>query len=105
VRCARSHRRARLTSCLAEITGSAPDPVDGSTAGLSHVWQNKNKYYNVEVPIWIDEVSDPKAWSAEFQKPEAQEVVVTIGAFIYCFRKPKTEEDLVCVLLLDIDDE
>lgn len=52
------------------------------------------KYYTAEVPIWIDEVSDIKAWASEFKNEEAKEVVLSIGAFIYCFRRPKNEEDL-----------
>jgi hypothetical protein len=77
------------------LTGSAPDPVDGTIAGISHVWNNETKYYEVEVPIWVDEISNPKAWAKDFKDPEAKDVVESIGAYVYCFRKPKTEDNLV----------
>jgi len=78
-----------------DLTGSAPKPIDSTTAGLSHLWQLKTAYYHVEIPIWIDEISDTKAWQTEFTKPEAKEVVTVLGAWIYCFRKPIEKQDLV----------
>ena len=72
-----------------ELTGTAPQPHDGgSTAGLTHEWDVRTKYYNAKVPIWIDEIPDVEAWKTEFVKPEAKEVVEAVGAWMYCFRTP-----------------
>ena len=46
-------------------------------------------YYRAKVPIWIDEIPDVEAWKSEFLKPEAKEVVEAVGAWVYCFRRPK----------------
>jgi len=78
----------------AELTGSAPDPLDGSTAGLSHTWTLETAYYTADLPIWIDEIPDPAQWKEEFLKPEAKEVVTALGAWIYCFRRPVTSSHL-----------
>jgi hypothetical protein len=80
---------------MLELTGSAPSPVDASLAGLSHVWNLKTDYYEVELPIWIDEVSDVSAWKSDFLRPEAKDVMAAVGAWVYCFRRPVTDEDLV----------
>ena len=63
------------------MTGTAPEPdVDGSTAGLTHVWNAETAYYKAKVPIWIDEVPDFAAWKQDFLKPEAKEVVDAVGS-------------------------
>jgi len=86
-----------VLALLHSLTGSAPTPVDNSTAGLSHTWSRSTQYYNVSLPIWIDEIPDISAWKADFLKPEAKEVVQAVGAWIYCFRKPVTESDMQVV--------
>jgi hypothetical protein len=48
----------------------------------------------VTLPIWIDEIISPAAWSAEFSKPEAREVISVLGSWIYAFRLPVANEDL-----------
>jgi hypothetical protein len=78
-----------------DLTGSAPTPVDTTTAGLSHTWKLETQYYCAELSIWIDEIVDKEAWQTEFLKPEAKEVVSALGAWIYCFRKPVGEKELV----------
>lgn len=35
----------------------------------------------------MDEIADLEAWTSEFLKPEAKEVVRAVGAWVYCFRK------------------
>jgi hypothetical protein len=77
-----------------ELTGSAPAPTADSTAGLSHEWLLKTKYYTVTLPIWVDEITDVPEWRTEFTKSEAREVVTALGAWLYCFRKPITQTDL-----------
>ena len=78
---------------FADLTGSAPSPIDGSTtAGLTHIWPLKTDYYTASLPIWMDEVADADAWRTEFASPEAKEVVGALGAWIYCFRKPIDEQ-------------
>jgi hypothetical protein len=86
-----------VLALLHSLTGSAPSPIDNSTAGLSHTWSLSTQYYNVSLPIWIDEIPDISAWKADFLKPEAKEVVQAVGAWIYCFRKPVTEADVQVV--------
>lgn len=78
-----------------DLTGSAPTPIDSTTAGLSHTWKLETPYYTADLPIWIDEIVDTGAWQTEFTKPEAKEVVGALGAWVYCFRKPLKQEDLV----------
>ena len=86
-----------VLNLLRSLTGSAPSPVDDSTAGLSHTWSLSTQYYKVSLPIWIDEIPDINAWKEDFLKPEAKEVVQAVGAWIYCFRKPVTETDVQVV--------
>jgi hypothetical protein len=77
-----------------ELTGSAPEPTSGSTAGLTHEWLLKTKYYTTTLPIWVDEISDVAEWRTAFTASEAREVITVLGAWIYCFRKPVTQADL-----------
>ena len=86
------------------MTGSAPEQRDGSTAGLSHTWKLETSYYSVDLPIWIDEVVNVDKWKAEFVTPDAREVVQVVGAWIYCFRKPVTEKDLVSIFFCFSDE-
>ena len=79
---------------LENLTGSAPEAIDNSTAGLSHAWSVKTSYYKAEIPIWLDEVADTEAWKTEFLKPEAREVIIALGAWVYCFRRPLSEDDV-----------
>jgi hypothetical protein len=80
-----------LTSVL-DLTGSAPELVSDTTAGLSHTWSLATRYYTADLPIWLDEISNVPEWRAEFIKPEAKEVIGVLGAWIFCFRKPVKEE-------------
>lgn len=80
-----------------DLTGSAPDLVSDSTAGLSHTWSLTNRYYNANIPIWVDEISDVSEWQTAFSEPEAKEVVTVLGAWIFCFRKPLSENDIDAV--------
>ncbi|OCK93188.1 uncharacterized protein K441DRAFT_566639 [Cenococcum geophilum 1.58] len=77
---------------LKDLTGSAPDLVSDSTAGLTHTWRLETRYYTASLPIWIDEIPHVSEWREEFVKPEAREVVSVLGAWVYCFRKPVKEE-------------
>ncbi|KAF2429728.1 hypothetical protein EJ08DRAFT_266147 [Tothia fuscella] len=83
-----------ILTLLKDLTGSAPTPIDDTTAGLSHTWNLKTAYYTVELPVWIDEIKEVKAWEVEFSRTEAREVVGALGAWVYCFRKPLTDKDL-----------
>lgn len=75
------------------LTGTAPTPHEtGSTAGISHEWHIKTRYYETTVPIWVDQIEDVEEWKAEFLKPEAREVIDAVGAWIYCFRAPSSTE-------------
>ncbi|KAF2188965.1 hypothetical protein K469DRAFT_564934 [Zopfia rhizophila CBS 207.26] len=83
-----------VLSLLKDLTGSAPELVSDSTAGLSHVWKLETRYYSASLPIWIDEIPDVGYWREEFIKPEAKEVVGVLGAWVFCFRKPVKEEQV-----------
>jgi hypothetical protein len=61
---------------------------------LSHEWSLQTDYYAAELSIWIDDISDISTWRTEFSKDEAKEVVEAVGAWIYVFRKPVTDDDL-----------
>lgn len=76
------------------MTGSAPTLTADSVAGTTHNWPVKTGYYTATIPIWLDEISDASVWSADFLAPEAREVLIVLGAFIVCFRKPINEEGL-----------
>ncbi|PVH95293.1 hypothetical protein DM02DRAFT_617992 [Periconia macrospinosa] len=79
-----------VLSLLKELTGSAPELVSNTTAGLSHEWHLETKYYTAKLPIWLDEIPNVSEWRAEFIKPEAREVITVLGAWVFCFRKPVT---------------
>jgi hypothetical protein len=82
-----------LLNLSLELTGSAPEPVSGSAAGLTHEWLLETKYYTTTVPIWVDEITDVVEWRTAFTAPEAREVITALGAWIYCFRKPVSQAD------------
>ena len=85
---------AVLTSAFPDLTGSAPELITDTTAGLAHAWALETRYYTATLPIWIDELPDVSEWRTEFTKPEAKEVVSVVGAWIFCFRKPVKVEDV-----------
>ncbi|KAF2838025.1 hypothetical protein M501DRAFT_906479, partial [Patellaria atrata CBS 101060] len=75
------------------LTGSVPTLTTSSLAGSSHSLELCTRYYTTTVPIWIDELTTPALWTAEFLKPEAIEVIRAVGAWIYVFRAPSSEEE------------
>ncbi|KAG0648660.1 Small nuclear ribonucleoprotein Sm D3 [Hyphodiscus hymeniophilus] len=77
-----------LASLIKGLTNAIPSKTEGSIAGTTHNLNIVTPYYKAEVPIWLDEVTDPKVWASEFLKPEAREVITVLGAFIVCFSKP-----------------
>src|SRR5690606_18857842 len=90
---------------LKELTGSLPSlpplPPPGSTetishAGLSHTWHLKNAYYNLNIPIWIDEfgAADLDTWKHDFLSEEAKEVREVLGGVIFVFREDRNVEDV-----------
>ena len=83
-----------ILELLRSLTGSAPTPVDESTAGLSHTWDLTTQYYKVELSIWIDEVASISAWKTDFLNADAKEVVCALGAIVLCFKKPATKDEL-----------
>lgn len=54
----------------------------------------KTQYYTADLSIWIDDISDTSSWLTEFSKDEAKEVLEAVGASVYVFRKPVTDNDL-----------
>lgn len=87
----------RVADYNVDLTGTAPELVSNTTAGLSHEWHMETKYYTAKLPIWVDEISDVTEWRTEFTKPEAKEVVSVVGAWIYCFKKPVTEAEVTTI--------
>ncbi|KAI9749413.1 MAG: hypothetical protein M4579_006879 [Chaenotheca gracillima] len=83
-------------------TSPAPTPSPTTTtqdstpsiAGLSHSWPLKTRYYTATIPIWIDEISAPAEWAADFTSPAAEEVLGVVGAWVVCFRKPIDREGM-----------
>jgi len=84
---------AGVLKLLQALTDSAPEPLSGTTAGLTHDWRLETKYYTTTIPIWIDEIANVHEWRTEFVKPEAREVITALGGWIYCFKKPVEEQD------------
>lgn len=87
------------SSPVPELTGSAPEPVNGSTAGLIHSWKLSTAYYQATIPIWIDEIQELHGWLSEFSSPDAGEAVTAVGAWVYCFRKPVGQEERVGAII------
>ena len=83
-----------ILDLLRSLTGAAPTPVDDSTAGLSHTWDLTTQYYKAELSIWIDEITSISAWKSDFLGAEAKEVVRALGAVVFCFKKPVTQDEL-----------
>ncbi|KAF2011229.1 hypothetical protein BU24DRAFT_435773 [Aaosphaeria arxii CBS 175.79] len=88
---------AGVLTLLKELTGSTPSAVSNTIAGLTHDFPLTTKYYTATLPIWIDEIPSTTLWRDEFSKPEAREVVSALGAWIFCFRKPVSEEDVTAI--------
>ncbi|KAL1304220.1 hypothetical protein AAFC00_000640 [Neodothiora populina] len=83
-----------ISRILKDLTGSLPpSDTSGSLAGVTHEWSVETNYYNANLPIWIDEVSDLEQWKNEFMKPEAKEVIEAVGAWIFCFSRPSGHDD------------
>ncbi|RFU28840.1 hypothetical protein B7463_g7487, partial [Scytalidium lignicola] len=89
--------RGRAT---AGLTGGTPTLASENIAGTTHDWPIETTYYKATIPIWLDEISDPKAWAADFLAPEAQDVLKALGAFVVCFRRPVNEKGLDDVKIL-----
>ncbi|RKF74281.1 Uncharacterized protein C19A8.11c [Golovinomyces cichoracearum] len=84
-----------LLDLIKDLTGSIPSSLsDGEIAGTTHYWAIETNYYSATIPIWLDEMASPLAWSKEFLAPEAREVLQSIGAIIFCFKKPMVQTDL-----------
>ncbi|KAH8801640.1 alpha and gamma adaptin binding protein p34-domain-containing protein [Xylogone sp. PMI_703] len=89
-----------LLDLVKGLTGSSPTLASENIAGSTHNWSLETTYYKTTIPIWLDEVADPKAWAADFLGPEAREVVKALGAFVVCFRRPIDEAGLESVRTL-----
>ncbi|KAK9448193.1 uncharacterized protein V1518DRAFT_340373 [Limtongia smithiae] len=78
-----------------------------SHAGLSHSINLSTKYFEKEVPIWVDEYEAQTTntgasaeshtgiedWSSSFSSDEASEVIDALGAIVLTFRTPSTEKE------------
>jgi len=67
--------------------------VRTTTAGLGHELRIRTRYYDADVPMWLDEVASPGAWKADFLGDEAREVVRALGAWVVVFRREGASEE------------
>ncbi|KAK8242008.1 alpha and gamma adaptin binding protein p34-domain-containing protein [Phyllosticta capitalensis] len=83
-----------MLSFLKDLTGTTPPAPhsDSSVAGLSHALSISTPYYSATVPIWIDEISSLSAWRTDYLSPAAGEVLSALGAWVYVFRAPLSQE-------------
>ncbi|KAK7519376.1 uncharacterized protein IWZ02DRAFT_470128 [Phyllosticta citriasiana] len=88
-----------VLSFLKDLTGTTPPAAhsDSSVAGLSHALSISTSYYKATVPIWIDEISSLPDWRTDYLSPAAGEVLSALGAWIYVFRAPLTQDDMQTV--------
>jgi hypothetical protein len=84
----------------ADLTGIEATLTADTVAGTTHTWPIKTAYYTANIPIWLDEITEPQTWSAEFLALEAREVLTVLGAFVVCFRRPIDENALKDVRIL-----
>lgn len=77
-------KRQGLT--VADLTGSVPSPLAGSTQDFNL----KTAYYEATVPLWIDLIVTPSEWSAAFLSEEAKEVLGVLGGLVVVFPVPTT---------------
>lgn len=73
---------------MTDITGCKPIAAKDSLAGITHNLPLKTKYYATTVPIWLDLIESPSAWTSSFLSPEASEVLGVLGALILVFSIP-----------------
>lgn len=52
---------------------------------MTHPLRLKTPYYSTTVPIWLDLVASPSAWSESFLSPEAAEVLAVLGGIAIVF--------------------
>jgi alpha- and gamma-adaptin-binding protein p34 len=77
-----------VTNTAIDLTGTHPEPVDSSLAGVSHDLSLKTAYYTAQVPIWLDLISTPSEWATSFLAPEAKEVLTALGGVAVVFPIP-----------------
>ncbi|KAI5841871.1 hypothetical protein DFP73DRAFT_528298 [Morchella snyderi] len=84
---------------LKTLTGTLPPLTTDSPAGASHTLHIQTAYYDVSVPIWIDETTPAAAaeWASGYQAPEAKDVLKALGGFIITFRRPQDEAGLEAI--------
>ena len=73
-------------------------PADTARRPDTETHEISTPYYNASIPIWRDSLpttpSSISAWKTEWKAPEAGEVVQAVGAWVFCFRKPRIQNDL-----------
>jgi hypothetical protein len=89
-----SQNTPRFLTPDADLTGIEATLTADTVAGTTHTWPIKTPYYTASIPIWLDEITEPQTWSAEYLAPEAREVLTVLGAFVVCFRRPIDENAL-----------
>jgi hypothetical protein len=87
-------KRVPISKLDADLTGIEATLTADTVAGTTHTWPIKTAYYTANIPIWLDEITEPQTWSAEFLAPQAREVLTVLGAFVVCFQRPIDENAL-----------
>ncbi|EPX70734.1 recombination protein Irc6 [Schizosaccharomyces octosporus yFS286] len=90
-------KSGKVTFVKVALTGSLPKGLKlasngTSHAGLSHEYTLRNKYFQKEVGLWVDEYTDLKETLGAYASDEAKEVIDAIGAIVYTFRSYEPQE-------------
>ncbi|EPY51895.1 recombination protein Irc6 [Schizosaccharomyces cryophilus OY26] len=79
------------------LTGTLPRGLsltssETSHAGLTHEYTLRNKYFQREVGIWIDEYTDLEETLEAYASQDANEVMNAISVIVYTFRRFEPQE-------------
>lgn len=72
---------------------------------MSHELRIRTRYYNADIPIWLDEIASPDVWKSDFLSEEAREVVKAVGAWVVVFRRGVASDTEGPEVAVDNDDE
>ena len=59
-----SQNTPRFLTPDADLTGIEATLTADTVAGTTHNWPIKTAYYTANIPIWLDEITEPQTWSA-----------------------------------------
>lgn len=82
---------------LEKLTGSLPGEIPrDSHGGVTHELQIKNKYYEAQIGIWVDEFDETgvQEFVTSYCSDEAAEVRAIIGVLVVTFCKDQSKESV-----------